>query len=109
MADPVQAAILATLDEAAGDDPRGSPMGVIVDALVRRGFRAEVVELAIWGMMARRQLTPSGFVCRFVRRRDAVGELVQVRSYEFLLVPWAADMDRQLELAVDLSEAAAGE
>ncbi len=82
----------------AGD--RGVAMGQIVEAMVGLGHGVEAVEQAIWAMMATRELTPSGFVCRIVRRRDAFGEPVQARSYELLLAPWSAEQDRQLELGL---------
>ncbi len=83
----------------AGD--RGVAMGQIVDAMVGLGHAVEAVEAAIWEMMGSRRLTPSGFVCRIVRRRDAFGEPVQARSYELLLAPWSVEQDRQLELGLE--------
>ncbi|HEY0133897.1 MAG TPA: hypothetical protein VGB85_07450 [Nannocystis sp.] len=88
----------AIVEEAGKAGDRGVAMGQIVDAMVGHGHAVEAVEQAIWQMLGERSLTPSGFVCRIVRRRDAFGEPVQARSYELLLVPWSADFDRQLEL-----------
>jgi len=92
----------AIVEEAGRAGDRGVAMGQIVDAMVGLGHAVESVEQAIWGMLAERSLTPSGFVCRIVRRRDAFGERVQARSYELLLVPWSADFDRQLDLDLSL-------
>ena len=75
-------------------------MGAIVDAMVGEGFAATVVETEVWQLMAQRRLTPNGFVCRRVRRRDPMGEMEVKRTYEFLLIPWSHDADRQLELAL---------
>ncbi len=91
----------AIVQEAGKAGERGVAMGQIVDALVGLGHEVEAVEQAIWAMLEARVLTPSGFVCRIVRRRDAFGEKVQARSYELLLMPWSAERDRQLDL--DLS------
>lgn len=86
------------LERAGKAGERGVPMGQVVDEMVGLGHAVEVVEAAIWELMACRALTPSGFVCRVVRRRDAFGEVVQARSYELLLAPWSAELDRQLDL-----------
>jgi hypothetical protein len=94
----------AIVEEAMKAGDRGVAMGQIVDAMVGHGHAVEAVEQAIWQMLGERSLTPSGFVCRIVRRRDAFGEAVQARSYELLLVPWSAEFDRQLDL--DLSREA---
>lgn len=80
----------------AGD--RGVAMGQLVDEMVGLGHDVEAVEQAIWALLGCRALTPSGFVCRIVRRRDAFGEVVQARSYELMLTPWSAERDRQLDL-----------
>jgi hypothetical protein len=90
----------AIIELAARYEPRGVPMGVIVDTLAGEGFEAASIESEIWGMLGRRRLTPCGYVCRKVRRRDETGELVMARTYEFLLVPWSPDMDRQLDLDI---------
>lgn len=97
MSEQFQAEILEQAGRA-GD--RGVPMGQIVDAMVGLGHGVEAVEQAIWALMATRRLTPSGYVCRIVKRRDAFGEPVQARSYELLLAPWSAEQDRQLELGL---------
>lgn len=88
----------ALLERAGKAGNRGVPMGQLVDEMVGLGHAVEAVEEAIWALLASRALTPSGFVCRIVRRKDAFGELVQARSYELLLMPWSPDMDRQLDL-----------
>ena len=88
----------AILDHADSAGTRGVPMGQLVDALVGRGFSPEAVEHAIWGLLGARRLTPSGFLCRQLRRRDNLGELVQTRCYELLLTPWSHELDDQLDL-----------
>lgn len=88
----------AILERAGRAGDRGVAMGQLVDDLVGLGHTVEVIERAIWELLASRALTPSGFVCRVVRRRDAFGEPVQARTYELLLAPWSADLDRQLDL-----------
>lgn len=88
----------AILEHAGRDGARGVAMGPIVDALVGVGFAAEAVEEAIWSLLGERRLTPSGFVCRQLRRRDAFGESVQSRCYEVMLAPWSSELDDQLEL-----------
>jgi hypothetical protein len=90
----------AIMELASRHEPRGVAMGVIVDTLAGEGFDAASIESEIWGMLGNRRLTPCGYVCRKVRRRDETGELVLARTYEFLLVPWSADMDRQLDLDI---------
>jgi hypothetical protein len=88
----------AILELAACFEPGGITMWRIVDVLEGRGLRPQLVENELWQMLARRQLTPCGYICRKVRRRDALGEFEQARSYELLLIPWSEDLDRQLEL-----------
>ncbi len=88
----------AILEHADREGTRGVAMGQIVDALVGEGYAAEAVERAIWALLGERRLTPSGFVCRVLRRRDRLGELTQSRCYELLLVPWSDDLDDQLDL-----------
>lgn len=95
MPSPVAVAILELAERA---EPGGVTMGRIVDTLEGEGFRAELVEQELWRLLAQRRLTPCGYVCRKVRRRDGVGELEQARSYELLFIPWSEDLDRQLEL-----------
>lgn len=97
MSDPIRDAIV---EQAGKAGSRGVAMGQIVDALVGVGHTVESVEHGIWELLSCRGLTPSGFVCRIVRRRDAFGEQVQARSYELLLAPWSAEQDRQLELGL---------
>ncbi len=97
MSDPFLDAIVEQAGQAGA---RGVPMGQIVDALVGRGHTVESIEQGIWALLGHRRLTPAGFVCRIVRRRDAFGEQVQARSYELLLAPWSAEQDRQLDLGL---------
>jgi hypothetical protein len=81
--------------------PGGVSMGIIVDELATQGHEAEEVERAVWRLLGVRRLTPCGFVCRIVRRRNDSGESTHVRTYEFLLIPWSPEMDRQLDLGID--------
>ena len=90
----------AILEVVARYGEQGAAMGAIVDHLVGEGFDAKSVEGEIWAMLASRRLTPCGYVCRKLKRRDETGETQMVRSYEFLLVPWSVDMDNQLELTL---------
>ncbi len=90
----------AILELAERSEPAGLTMGYVVDALEGQGYQPNTIEQEIWRLLAERRLTPCGYVCRKVRRRDAVGEIERARSYEFLLVPWSPDLDRQLELAL---------
>jgi hypothetical protein len=94
------AVAVAILELAERFEPGGVTMGRIVDTLEGEGYRAELVEQELWRLLAQRRLTPCGYVCRKVRRRDPVGELEQARSYELLLIPWSQDLDRQLELLI---------
>jgi hypothetical protein len=98
MASPLAQSVLE-LATRAGEG--GVAMGTIVDALERDGFAAEEVEREIWSLLERRRLTPCGFVCRTIRRRADDGGSLRARVYEFLLVPWSAEMDQQLELGLD--------
>lgn len=103
---PMPSAVAAAiLDLAEQCEPTGVTMGRIVDALEGQGFAPGLVEQELWALLARRRLTPCGYVCRKVRRRDALGELEQVRSYELLFIPWSEDLDRQLELRLLEGEA----
>lgn len=88
----------AILEHADGAGTRGVAMGQLVDALVGRGYAPEAVEQAIWALLGARRLTPSGFLCRMLRRRDTFGELVQTRCYELMLAPWSSELDHQLDL-----------
>ena len=100
MLPPLMSAAVAAaiLELAERFEPGGVTMGRIVDTLEGEGFRAELVEQELWRMLAQRRLTPCGYVCRKVRRRDPLGELESARSYELLLIPWSQDLDHQLEL-----------
>ncbi len=90
----------AILEIAERHGEQGAAMGAIVDHLVGEGFDPKSIESEIWAMLASRRLTPCGYVCRKLKRRDETGELQTMRSYEFLLVPWSVDMDNQLELTL---------
>ncbi len=98
MLPPLMSVAVAILELAERFEPGGVTMGRIVDTLEGEGYRAELVEQELWRLLAQRRLTPCGYVCRRVRRRDGVGELEQARSYELLLIPWSLDLDHQLEL-----------
>lgn len=91
--------LLVDLAREGGED--GVTMGSMVDALVDQGHDAGSVEMAIWQLMQERHLTPNGFVCRVVKRRDEDGQPQRARTYEFLLVPWSPDRDRQLDLDLE--------
>ncbi len=99
MTDDLQAAVL-TLVERNGD--QGVTMGKIVDRLVADGGSEQEIEMAIWRLIQRRRLTPSGFVCRKVRR-PGQGGAVETRTYEFVLIPWSPALDAQLELNLGAS------
>lgn len=90
MADGLENEILAI---AAAAQPRGASMGEIVDRLVAAGYEDESVESAVWGLLAGRYLTPSGYVQRSLRQRDRRGVVRERRSYEFTLVPWSPERD----------------
>lgn len=92
----------AILEHADGAGTRGVAMGQLVDALVGRGYAPEAIEHAIWALLGARRLTPSGFLCRQLRRRDSVGEMVQTRCYELLLAPWSSELDHQLDLDLEV-------
>ena len=91
--------MILELAELAGAD--GIAMGTVVDSLEARGFPAAQVEREIWALRERRRLTPNGFMCRTIKRRGADGQVAAVRVYEFMMVPWSAALDRQLDLALD--------
>jgi len=96
MIDTLRAGIL---EAAAQQGDQGVAMGAIVDAMVVRGHRVERVEAALWELLGQRRLTPSGFVCRTLRRRSSDGTTLG-RVYELLLIPWSPEQDRQLELGL---------
>jgi hypothetical protein len=98
MPSPVVDAILELADDAG---PAGIAMGTIVDTLERGGFVPEQVETEIWELLGRRRLTPTGFVCRTIKRKGLEGEVLRTRLYEFMLVPWSSALDRQLELELE--------
>jgi hypothetical protein len=93
----------AILELAENAGSQGMAMGTLVDRLEGQGFSAAEVETEIWHLLERRRLTPCGFVCRTIRRRDGNGEPARVRMYEFMLVPWSVGLDQQLELHLDKS------
>lgn len=98
----------AILEVANRTESSGATMGDIVDQLAGAGYTDTSIEAEVWTLLAERRLTPCGFVCRKVRRRDATGEMELRRSYEFLLIPWSADADKQLELQLAVDEAQEG-
>jgi hypothetical protein len=101
MSDPLEDAVLTLVETHA---PTGVTMGKLVDRLVADGGNEQDIELAIWQLIQRRQVTPNGFVCRKVRKPNHNGA-AETRTYEFVLIPWSPARDAQLEL--DLGEAAA--
>lgn len=100
MADPLADAILNLVEAQA---ETGVTMGKLVDRLVADGGNEQDVELTIWRLIQHRRLTPSGFVCRKVRKPSQIGPGGETRTYEFVLVPWSPALDAQLEL--DLGDA----
>jgi len=72
-------------------------MGELVDRLVVRGYEEADVEHRVWSLLDRRRLTPNGYVRRMMKRRVADG-MIHRRAYEFTLVAWDPDLDKQLEL-----------
>jgi hypothetical protein len=99
MSDPLADAVLHLVDTQADT---GVTMGKLVDRLVADGGNEQEVELVIWQLIQQRRLTPSGFVCRKVRKPNQTGASTETRTYEFVLVPWSPALDAQLEL--DLGE-----
>ena len=95
MGSPLSRAIIEITEQAGS---QGIAMGALVDVLQGRGFAPEDVEHEVWTMLSQRRLTPSGFVCRTLRKR---GRPDPERVYEFLLVPWSPELDGQLELDLD--------
>jgi hypothetical protein len=95
MLDQLQAAVLTVVERHADT---GVTMGKIVDRLVADGAPEQEVELAIWGLIQARRMTPNGFVCRKVRKPSQDGNGSQTRAYEFVLIPWSPALDAQLEL-----------
>jgi hypothetical protein len=91
----------AVLHVAEQAGPSGIAMGRLVDALERDGHPVEDIEQAVWTLLGQRRLTPSGFVCRSLRQRSERGRSAPLRVYEFLLAPWSAELDGQLELELD--------
>ncbi|MEX1367378.1 MAG: hypothetical protein AB1Z98_29900 [Nannocystaceae bacterium] len=91
----------AILELAHSAGPAGASLGSIVDELEARGYAAERVEQELWRLMGLRRLTPCGFVCRKVLRRDPTGELLRLRTYEMRFTPWSEQLDRQLDLQLD--------
>jgi len=78
--------------------PGGVTMGQVVEALEAHGHEVELVEGELWRLLELRRLTPCGYICRKVRRRDPRGKIEHARSYELLFAPWSAELDRQIEL-----------
>ena len=79
---------------------QGIAMGALVDEVMAAGARAEDVEMAVWALMSRQRIVPSGFVCRLVRKRDSAGKPFDLRTYEFMLAETPAD-DTQLDLGLE--------
>jgi hypothetical protein len=102
MSDPLEDAVLTLVEAHAGTG--GVTMGKLVDRLVADGGNEQELELAIWQLIQRRQITPNGFLCRKVRKPQHDGAS-ETRTYEFVLIPWSPARDAQLEL--DLGEDAA--
>ncbi len=94
MRSALRQAILA-LAESAPEE--GMSMGALVDTLEHNGYAPQDVEHEIWTMLAARQLTPGGFICRKVRSKPGA---TPTRTYEFLLLPWSPQLDGQLELGL---------
>lgn len=91
----------AVLDLVRQSGEHGIPMGALVDALEAGGHAAQDIEHEVWDLLSHRRLTPSGFVCRTVMRRPTKDAAPQpLRIYEFLLAPWSAEQDGQLELDI---------
>jgi hypothetical protein len=103
MSDPLADAVLSLVDAHA---ETGVTMGKLVDRLVADGGNEQDVELVIWQLIQQRYLTPSGFVCRKVRKPNVNGSGAETRTYEFVLVPWSPALDAQLELDLGDAEAA---
>ena len=76
-------------------------MGFVVDALEKRGHEPEHVEQTVWQLLQLRRLTPNGYVCRVVRRGQRQGPPLRLRTYDFLMIPWSPEQDRQLELELE--------
>ena len=95
MSEQLQTAVLSLVDRTG---EAGITMGKIVDHLVADGAPEQEVELAIWRLIQRRRLTPTGFVCRKVRKPNQGGSGSETRTYEFVLIPWSPALDAQLEL-----------
>jgi len=95
MSDPLADAVLSLVDAHA---EAGVPMGKLVDRLVADGGNEQHVQLGIRQLIQQRRLSPSGFVCRKVRKPNHNGPGVETRTYEFVLVPWSPALDAQLEL-----------
>ena len=85
---------------------RGMSMGAIVDALVARGHEEASAEAAVWSALSERRLTPVGYMCRTLKVRDG-DEYVKRRSYDFVLIPWAPQLDLGAEPAASVPESKA--
>ena len=92
MSEALEATILSIVRRAG---PRGITMGRIVDRIVTDGGDERTAEGLIWELMQRRMLTPHGFSCRTLRKPSPNGAGATYRSYEFVLVEWSPDRDRQ--------------
>lgn len=101
MAEAVDRAVLS-LVQASGEG--GTPMGAVVDTLVKNGYEEKAIEQAVWELLQSRRLTPNGFVARTLRRRGPEGKTMQ-RVYEFVLIAWSPELDKQLDLGLGKGQA----
>jgi hypothetical protein len=97
MLSPLEDAVMDAINRAV--DP-GIAMGALVDGVMAEGAKAEDVEVAIWALLQRGRAVSGGFICRVVRKRDAGGQLFDLRTYEVLLTA-APTTDSQLDLGLE--------
>jgi len=97
MGDELQDEILGLLDTSEARAKGFVTMGEIVDRLVVQGHEEAEVERHIWSLLEQRRLTPNGYVCRVMKRRLEDG-MIHRRAYEFTLVAWDPELDKQLDL-----------
>jgi hypothetical protein len=98
MSEALEATILSIVQRAG---PRGITMGRIVDRVVADGGDERAAENQVWELLQERRLTPHGFACRTLRKSGAGGSSPEYRSYEFVLIAWSPERDRQLDLVLD--------
>ena len=94
----LRTAILAMVQRS---DANGMTMGRLVDLFVADGANEHDTEMTIWSLIQERRLTPHGFRCRTMRKANASGTATEQRSYEFVLIPWSVERDRQMDLGLD--------